>query len=202
MIKSRRLIMTFIHSISEEQAENLVREQYHTAQKSMGYVPNYIKTFSLHPEVYDAWTKLIGAIRSKMRMRRYELVTFAAAMKLECTYCMLAHGAILRKNFFSADQLIAIVKDFHNAGLPLEEVALMSFAQKIIDNAHQITGHDIDELREQGLHDEEILDVVLVTTARSFFSKTLDAIDAKPDEIYMELEPELIQAFTLGRPFP
>jgi uncharacterized peroxidase-related enzyme len=193
--------MTYIKSISEEQAENLVLEQYLAARKSMGYVPNYIKTFSLHPEVYDAWTKLIGALRSKMRMRRYELVTFAAAMSLECTYCMLAHGAILRKNFFSVDQLLAIVKDFSNAGLPPEEVALMSFAQRIIHNAHQISEGDIDELRSHGLTDEEILDVVLATTARSFFSKTLDALNARPDEIYLDLEPELIQALTIGRPF-
>jgi hypothetical protein len=78
--------MTFIKTISEEQAESLVQDQYQAAQKSMGYVPNYTKAFSLRPEVYDAWTKLIGAIRSKMRLRRYELVTFAAAMALECTY--------------------------------------------------------------------------------------------------------------------
>lgn len=193
--------MTFIKSISEEQAENLALEQYQAAKKSMGYVPNYIKAFSLQPEVYDAWTKLISAIRSKMRMRRYELVTFAAAMKLKCTYCMLAHGAILRKNFFNADQLIEIVNDFHNAGLPPEEVALMTFAQKIIDNAYQVNENDLDELRKLGLDDYEILDVVLATTARSFFSKTLDALDANPDEIYSDLEPELIQALTLGRPF-
>ncbi len=193
--------MTFIRSISEEQAQNLVHEQYLAAQKSTGYVPNYVKTFSLHPEVYDGWTKLIGAVRSKMRMRRYELVTLAAAMALECTYCMLAHGAILRKNFFSADQLLAIVKDFRNADLPAEEVALMSFAQKIIANAHQINEGDIEELRKHGLADEEILDVVLAATARSFFSKTLDALNARPDDIYLDLEPELIHALTVGRPF-
>lgn len=56
--------MTLIKTISEEQAEGLLREQYQTAQKSMGYVPNYIKAFSLRPEVYDAWTKLIGVIRT------------------------------------------------------------------------------------------------------------------------------------------
>jgi hypothetical protein len=78
--------MTFIKTISEEKAESLVQDQYQAAQKSMGYVPNYIKALSLHPEVYDAWTKLISVIRSKMRMRRYELVTFASAMALECTY--------------------------------------------------------------------------------------------------------------------
>jgi Zn-dependent M32 family carboxypeptidase len=78
--------MTFVKTIPEEQSEGLVQDLYQAAQKSMGYVPNYVKAFSLHPEVYDAWTKLIGAIRSKMRMRRYELVTFASAMALECKY--------------------------------------------------------------------------------------------------------------------
>ncbi len=78
--------MTLINTISEKLAENLVQEQYLAAQKGMGYVPNYVKTFSLRPEVYDAWTTLIKAIRSKMRMRRYELVTLASAMALGCTY--------------------------------------------------------------------------------------------------------------------
>jgi uncharacterized peroxidase-related enzyme len=196
------MYMAFIKTISEEQAENLVEELYLSAQKSMGYIPNYTKTLSLHPEVYDAWTKLIGAIRSKMRMRRYELVTFASAMTLECTYCMLAHGAILRKNFFSAEQLMTIVKDFRNAGLPPEEVAVMSFAQKLTVQAHQVSEKDIDDLRGFGLSDEEILDVVLASTARNFFSKTLDALGAKPDDAYLELEPELIRALALGRPFP
>ena len=195
--------MTFIKTISENQAEGLVQEEYQAARKNMGYVPNYIKALSLRPEVYDAWTKLNGAIRSNMRLRRYELVTFASAMALECTYCMFAHGALLLKNFFSADQLAAIVKDFRNAGLPAEEVTLMSFAQKIATQAHQISEYDIDELRGHGLSDEEILDVVLASAARSFFSKTLNTLDAKPDEAYWEFEPELLQLLLArGHPLP
>ena len=78
--------MTFIKTIPEESAEGLLKDIYQAAQKSMGYVPNYAKALCIHPEVYDAWTKLIGAIKSKMRMRRYELVTFATAMALDCSY--------------------------------------------------------------------------------------------------------------------
>ncbi len=115
---------------------------------------------------------------------------------------MLAHGALLRKNFFSADQLAAIARDFRNAGLPPEEVAVMSFAQKVTNRAAQVSEQDIDELRGHGLSDEEILDVVLATAARNFFSKSLDALNARPDEAYLELEPELLQLLTVGRPFP
>jgi alkylhydroperoxidase family enzyme len=115
---------------------------------------------------------------------------------------MLAHGALLRKNIFSAEELIAIVTDYHDAGLSDEEVALMSFAQKISLDAQNIGEADITGLRAFGLSDEDILNVVLVCTARNFFSKTLDALDATPDEVYRELEPELIKALSLGRPFP
>ncbi len=115
---------------------------------------------------------------------------------------MLAHGALLRKNFFSAEQLVAVVKDFRNAGLPPEEVALMSFAQKVTLQPYQVSPQDMDELRGHGLSDAEILDVVLVSAARNFFSKTLDLLGAVPDEAYLELEPELLQTLTIGRPFP
>jgi hypothetical protein len=44
---------------------------------------------------------------------------------------MLAHGSVLRKNFFGPDELAAIARDFRSAGLSAEEVALMEFAQKV-----------------------------------------------------------------------
>ena len=115
---------------------------------------------------------------------------------------MLAHGALLRKNFFSADELAAMVKDFRNAGLTDEEVAIMAFTQKVICKPAELSDKDYDELRGYGLSDEEILDVVLASTARSFFSKTLDALNAVPDEVYLEFEPELLELLASGRPFP
>jgi hypothetical protein len=78
--------MAFIKTIPENQAEGLVQDQYQAAINGMGYVPNFIKVFSLHPEVYEAWTKLLSTIQSKMTLRRYELVTFASVMALECRY--------------------------------------------------------------------------------------------------------------------
>ena len=82
----RKKVMAFIRTISEDQADGLVQNQYQDALKCLGYVPNYIKAFSLHPEAYDAWTKLLSIIQSKMKLRRYELITFACAMALECRY--------------------------------------------------------------------------------------------------------------------
>ena len=115
---------------------------------------------------------------------------------------MLAHGAVLRKNFFSMEELLALIKDFHHAGLPPDEVALMDFAQKIIFHPGQVSAQEVEELKSFGLTDVEILNSVLAVTARSFFSKTLDALDVQPDDIYLQLEPELQKALAAGRAFP
>jgi alkylhydroperoxidase family enzyme len=114
---------------------------------------------------------------------------------------MLAHGALLRKNFFDAQQLQAIIKDYRHAGLTDEEVTLMSFAQAVINDPKEVSQEQVGELRQLGLTDEEILDITVAVTARSFFSKTLDALDIHPDETYRDLEPDLIQALTIGRLF-
>jgi alkylhydroperoxidase family enzyme len=108
---------------------------------------------------------------------------------------------VLRKNFFSAGQIIAIQKDYRNAGLEPVEVALMTFARRITLEPGEITHKEFDDLRGFGLTDAEILDVVLAVAARNFFSKSLDAMGAEPDEVYKDMEPELRKALTTGRSF-
>ncbi|MFZ0472524.1 MAG: peroxidase-related enzyme [Bacteroidales bacterium] len=181
----------FIQTIPEAEAEGKLRVIYEGDRQSMGYVPNHAKVFSLRPDVLEAWRAFQGSIRKNLRLRRYELVTLAAAMELKCRYCLLAHGAILLKNGISTDQLRKILTNFKDAGLEPGEVAMMEFAQKIIRNANRITLADVEALRVLGLEDVEILDITLTATMRSFASKTFDALGAGPDDVYSELEHEL-----------
>lgn len=108
---------------------------------------------------------------------------------------------MLRSKFFSADQVEAIVRDFRNAGLDPAEVAMMAFAEKITLNAYKIVQEDIDALRGHGFTDTDVLDIVLATAARNFVSKTLDAVGAQPDTVYMDLEQSLRETLTVGRAF-
>ena len=82
----------FIQAVSEAEAEGKVREVYDGDQETFGYVPNHAKVFSLRPDVLKAWRGLQGSIRVILSLRRYELVTLAAAQALDSRYCLLAHG--------------------------------------------------------------------------------------------------------------
>lgn len=161
---------------------------------------NLERAFAARPEVYAAWQRLNGSIKEGMDLRRYELVTLAAARRLRSSYCMLAHGSVLAEQFHSADEVRAIATDHRNAGLTDAEVALMDFAERIVDDAAAITADDVEALRALGLSDTDVLDAVLAATARCFFSKTLDALGVQADAAYNELDPALRDALVVGRP--
>lgn len=159
---------------------------------------NYELAFAQRPEVYAAWQQLNGAIKAGMELRRYELATLAAARRLRSSYCCLAHGSVLIERFGEPVREIAL--DHRDAGLDEVDVAVMDLAEKVVDDATAIYDADLQPLRDLGLSEAEIMDVVLAAAARCFFSKTLDALGVRPDASYAELDPELREALVVGRP--
>jgi uncharacterized peroxidase-related enzyme len=191
--------MTFIDTVDEDQANGAIAEMYATDVDAFGYLPNFTRAFSFRPAVYAAWRQLNGAIKSNMDLRRYELVTVAAARRLRSSYCTLAHGSVLIDKFLDAESVAAVVAGHRSAGLSSSEVAVMDLAEKVVDDATMVQQADIERLRSEGLSDAEIVDVVLAAAARCFFSKTLDALGVEPDAKYADVDPAVREALTVGR---
>ena len=159
---------------------------------------NYERAFAERPDVYAAWGELLGAIKANMDLRRYELVTLAAARRLRSSYCSLAHGKVLAEQF--GEPVEAIARDFRAAGLDEVDIAVMELAERVVDDASSIDEAELQQLRDLGLSDAEIMDVVLAAAARCFFAKTTDALGVLPDASYRELDPELREVLVVGRP--
>ncbi len=192
--------MAFIETIPEEEATGDVRKIYDDDRKGKSYLPNYSRVFSLRPTVKEAWNGLLKSIKSNMDSRRYELVTVAAAKALRSSYCMLAHGSILQEKYYTTVQITSIVQQPSGPPLSEGEVAMMKFAEHVVRDATSITREEIESLRRHGFTDPEIFDITVTATARCFFSKTLDALGAEPDIVYLYLDKEMRDALTVGRP--
>ena len=160
---------------------------------------NYERAFAAagRSDVLEAWVGLIAAIRSRMDVRRYELVTLAAARRLRSSYCSLAHGKVLLE---LGEPVREIASDRGAAGLDEVDLAVMDFAERVVDDASSIGDSERQRLRDVGLTDAEIMDVALAASARCFFSKSLDAIGVLPDASFRELGPELQELLVVGRP--
>ena len=183
--------MWLIPPVANENAEGVLRELYDEDLKRDGYVWNTNRVWSYRPEMALLWQQLFKSIRSHLRLRTYELVTLAASHAIGCVYCMLAHGSVLHKNGFTAAQVIAMLEDYHNAGLSPLEVHMMDYASKISRDPNAIGPEDIDLLRQDGLSAQEITDVALAAVARNFISRFFNALGAGPDPELIQQEPEL-----------
>ncbi|HEY3180579.1 MAG TPA: peroxidase-related enzyme [Casimicrobiaceae bacterium] len=192
--------MAFIDTVSNGEAVGPVAKLYETDRINLGYVANYTRIFAHRPAVYEAWQKLRAAITESMDPRRYELVTLAAARAVRSSYCTLAHGKVLAERFFETASVREIVTDHRSAGLDAVDVAVMDLAETVARDAGAVTQTDVERLRDVGLSDVEIFDVVAAAAARCFFSKVLDALGVEPDASFGTLEPELRDALTVGRP--
>lgn len=173
--------MSIIQTTEPEQATGSVAEIYAADERDLGYVAAYTRVMAMNPEAYLAWENLVRAIVPQLGLRRYELVTLAAAQGVHSVHCRLAHGRKTLK-LIDEETLEAIARDYHHAGLSEAEVAMMEYAERVSGDSADMTEADSVRLRELGFTDREIVDITLAASARNYFSRAVQAL-AVPVEV-------------------
>lgn len=172
--------MTTLTTPDEETVTGEAAALYAEDLATLGYVPSHTRVTALNPEAVRAFENLIRAIAPGLGMRRYELVTLAAAGALGSTACRAHHG-LKSMHYLELDELERVARDFRNAGLSPAEVAMMEFAEKLSLDSAAMTEADAAELQRHGFTDREIVDIAFAAGARNFYSRTLHALGVDPD---------------------
>jgi uncharacterized peroxidase-related enzyme len=191
----------FIDTVGREAATGAVADYYRQQEAAWGFLPDYAGAFSTRPDVAQAWNGLNSTIREGMDRRRFELATIAAARALRSTYCAAAHSKVMRDVCGDEATLHLIAQDPSGGTLDPVDAAVYRFATKLATDAPAISQSDVDELRDVGLSDPEIADVVFAVAARSFFTRVLDGLGAQLDAATAgSLAPDILESVLVGRP--
>jgi uncharacterized peroxidase-related enzyme len=191
----------FIDIVPEGAAEGTLAEFYQQQKNAWGFLPNFAAVFSPRPEVAQAWSMLNKTVRDGMDRRRYEIATIGAARALRSTYCTAAHSKFLRDECDDEPTMLAIAEDPTGAKLDEQDRAVYEFAAKVARDASSIQQVDVDRLRELGLTDTDIADVVYAAAARSFFTRVLDGLGARLDvQTAQTFAPDALASMVVGRP--
>jgi len=190
--------MTVLTAPAESEVTGEAAALYAEDLETLGYVPTHTRITALNAEAVRAFESLIRAVAPSLGMRRYELVTLAAARALSSTACRAHHG-LKALRYVDADELERVARDFRNAGLPPAEVAMMEFAERLSGDAASMTEADAAALQAHGFTDREIVDIAFAAGARNFFSRSLHALGIEPD-IPPQLPPTLREALLEGMP--
>jgi uncharacterized peroxidase-related enzyme len=190
----------FIDTIPEEAAKGVLAEYYRLQKGAWGFLPNYAAAFSSRPEVAMAWDALNKTVRNGMDRRRFEIATIGAARALRSTYCTAAHSKFLRDVCDDEPAMTAIADDPSGASLSDQDRAVYRFAMQVAEDAASIEQSDVDRLRELGLSDGDVADVVFAAAARCFFTRVLDGLGARLDvQTAATFAPEILESMVVGR---
>jgi uncharacterized peroxidase-related enzyme len=191
--------MTFIRTTQPDDAAEGTLAMYQRQQESWGYVPNYARLFSHRPEVMAKWAHLLACLKRNAGVRRFELVTFAAARALDSSYCTLAHFRALAK-LLTATELEFLVHETGPDPFAPAEREMMRFATKVVRGAARISAGDVQALHAHGLSDAEIFDIAATAAGRAFFANLIEALGAEADSTFLDLPEDVRQVLTVGRP--
>ena len=192
--------MTFIRTISPDDASGDVREMYERQEEYWGYVPNYAKAFSHRTEVLARWGRLLAELRRPTDDRRFELVTFVAAHALRNSACSLVHGKELA-SFIGEDAVLAIADGREADVLPEIDVAIVRFAREVAKDATNVTSGMVDRLKyRHDLTDADVFDIAALAAGRAFLVKLLDGLGVETDSVWQVLNEDFRERLSIGRP--
>lgn len=191
----------FLKTVGPEEATGEVASIYRGEIDAMGFLMEATQCWTTRPEILPLWEHFSAGVKANfsLGMRGWRLITFIAAKQVPSTYCSHVYARMLAKDL-GKEQVLAIQRDFRNAGLSAKDVAMLAYAEQVARDASKVTQDHIDALREIGFSDVEISDIALCASIRSFVSRFFDATGATPEPVFFNDDPEFRAAMTVGKP--
>ena len=191
----------FLQTVADEEATGRVAEIYGKAKAGLGFVMDATRCFTARPDLLPIYTDFNDQIRAgfSLGMREWRLITLIAARDIPSTYCSHVYGKQLIGDLGSKEAVLAVQRDFRTAGLSDKDVEMLAYAEQITRDASRITQTDIDRLRAVGFTDQQICDIALCASFRSFVSRFFDAVGAGPEPVFIDSDEEFRTAMTVGK---
>ncbi len=155
----------FGHVELEDMPEDL-RERIGAIAEKSGFVPNVFRALAKRPRELRAFLDYHDALMDSddgLSKAERELIVVATSGANHCTYCVVAHGAILRIRAKDPEIADRVATNPYAVELSRRERAIVDLALLIATDSAALTDAELDDARAAGLTDDEIWDVGAIT---------------------------------------
>lgn len=167
--------MAWIRQIGEDAASGPLSEVYARVANARGRASNLYRAQSLRPGVLGAHVGLHEALaqgESELTPEERLLVGGVCAAANRCGYSLLHHREALLALWQDAETVDDVLRDFRAVeDLPARWRALLEFAEKLSRAPHLLAAPDVEALKQAGLTDGGVLDVVQLVAYQSFVDR-------------------------------
>ena len=175
---------------AEEDAPPGVKALNDKAVEKLGFVPNVLRVYALRPQHLELWNAFYDDLMrgdSGLTKVQREMLAVVVSTTNHCHYCMVSHGAFLRK--LTGDPVLVeqLRTNYKYADLEPRERAMLDFAVKLTEQSSACTEADVDMLREAGWTDEDIMDIAQVVGMFNFTNRLASGLGWVPNEEFVTL---------------
>ncbi|MCW4054464.1 MAG: peroxidase-related enzyme [Candidatus Bathyarchaeota archaeon] len=177
--------MAWIKFMEEEEATGKLKEHYKYITRTRGKIANILKVQSLNPDALKAHLDLYLAImfrRSGLTRIQREMIATVVSATNNCSYCTTHHGEALLSLTKNAELVRQIKRDFNKVSLARKDYVMLNYAVKLTINPSELHLKDIEELRQVGFSDTDILSVNLITSYFNFVNRIALGLGVKSSE--------------------
>ncbi|AOJ16545.1 peroxidase-related enzyme [Burkholderia vietnamiensis] len=167
-----------------------IRARIAAVQEKSGFIPNVFVTLAHRPDEFRAFFAYHDALMDKpgnLSKAEREMIVVASSSANQCQYCVIAHGAILRIR--AKDPLIAdqIATNYRKADITARQKAMLDFAMKVSQAAHEVGEADFDTLKSHGFSDDDAWDIAAIAAFFGMSNRLANVTNMRPNAQFYAL---------------
>ncbi len=167
-----------------------LRPYFQKCRDKLGFVPNVLRAWLIRPDRLRNFIRTYDDLMlgpSGLSKLEREMIAVAVSAVNRCYYCLVAHGAAVRK--LSGDPQLGemMVMSYRVAELPPRQRAMLDFAVKLTESPHLITAEDRQRLAEHGFSEADIFDLCEVAGFFNMTNRVAHGVDMIPNPEYHDL---------------
>ena len=172
---------------AEESLDEDLQAMLAKARQNVGFLPNVLAAYTFRPERLKRWIRHFNSVmfgESELTIAEREMIGVAVSSQNHCLYCLVAHGAELRRHLGDPVLGDRIAFDYRRAGLDARTMAMLDYAVKLTNTPVDCEAADFDVLRAHGFSDEGIFDIAETASMYNFTNRMASATGMMPNREY------------------
>ncbi|MCW5681479.1 MAG: peroxidase-related enzyme [Xanthobacteraceae bacterium] len=167
--------------------DEAMKAYFAKCQEKLGFIPNVLTAYSFDLAKLKAFVAMSDDLmlgKSGISKAEREMIAVVVSSANHCHYCLIAHGAVLRKLTGDIQLADTIVMNYRAAALDARTRAMLDFSWKLTEAPWEVGEEDRAALRKHGFSDRDIWDIAAVAAFFNMSNRLATASGNEPNAEY------------------
>ncbi|MBX3523147.1 MAG: peroxidase-related enzyme [Xanthobacteraceae bacterium] len=176
--------------LSPAELDEAMQAYFAKCKEKLGFIPSVLRAYSFDLAKLKAFVAMSDDLmlaKSGLSKIEREMIAVVVSSANHCHYCLVAHGAVLRK--LTGDPMLAetMVANYRAAELDARTRAMLDFSWRLTETPWEVGEEDRAALRKAGFSERDIWDISAVAAFFNMSNRLATATGNEPNPEYYSM---------------